>query len=518
MRSTYKSKNRRFLLVGAFDSSLKWGAFLEKEANERGFWMDYCVLIRKSDKGRAQITREQWKASGAKTRPFSTTAEYLVESGKIFDYDAVFMIVDGRSTATLNTLVDEAFSKGESETRPVMVAGYAGLVLERWLGGMADRIDSDFLCVNSKQDYELMREALPMFGRKDEALICSGLTIFGGVEKRPSVNFPPKVIVFAAQPTVPALRRERLYLLKRLMDYARRYPDSQVLFKPRHKPGEKAFNKEKFSYLELLEKWFAVEDIPQNFAVVYEPMPELISKADLVLSVSSTAAPEAWFYGVPFATIADFGFSDIYGGPFFASSNRLMTFDQIENHEFQDVDDTWVERQLSIADNPSGEILNRVESKIAEWEGDPSGMQMPTTPYRHAYEKMMSTEITISAAFEAEETQVAAMQIAKKRLSMKQIMVSVATRAVGILARLPGMRGPLKAIAASSLISVRRRVDPAFDPDFLPQIPSKRRMVLRLANVWDGVQRLPVIGKIVPFIATVCMEGLNKTENKRDYR
>ena len=499
-----QGKSLKMLLVGAFDSSLKWGAFLENTLNKSGHTMEYCLLERKSGAGQIQITREQFQASGAGAVPFMSSIDYLVESGKIFEYDAAFLIVDGRSTEKLVSKVRRLYATGEFAKRPVLIAGYAGLVLERWLGGMADRIDADFLCVNSRQDYDLMKKALPMFQRSPEALIFSGLTIFENIEKRTDVAFPPKTILFAAQPTVPEKRRERLYTLTRLLDYARRHPDRTILFKPRHKPGEAAFNTEKFSYLTLLDNWFEQEEIPENFQVVYDPITRLFAKSDLVVSVSSTAAPEAWFYGVPFVTIADFGFSDIYGGPFFHDSGRLVTFDQLENDELTPMREEWIERQLSIPPSPSSEILNRVEALIMKWDAIPGSDAMPIVPYRVAHEKMMDAKF-VQVNGLPENTK---EQETGPTFFLKRWLVQGGTFICATFALLPVFKSGIKAVAASSLISVYRKNNPNYEPHFLPEDDGKRAMVLKMVKFWDSVQKVPLLNKAIPFIATVTRDAV----------
>ena len=59
-------------------------------------------------------------------------------------------------------------------------------------------------------------------------------------------------VVFAAQPTVPAGRLERLYTLTRLIDMARRHPGHNFVLKPRHRPGESTLHKVRYHYVNLL--------------------------------------------------------------------------------------------------------------------------------------------------------------------------------------------------------------------------------------------------------------------------
>lgn len=64
----------------------------------------------------------------------------------------------------------------------------------------------------------------------------------------------PYTVVFAAQPSVPESRKDRTYLLDRLIGHARLHPDREVLLKLRSKPGEHTTHIEELPYQKLVQK------------------------------------------------------------------------------------------------------------------------------------------------------------------------------------------------------------------------------------------------------------------------
>src|SRR5260221_62618 len=68
-------------------------------------------------------------------------------------------------------------------------------------------------------------------------------------------------VVFAAQPSVPESRADRQYLLRRLVDHARRHPRREVVLKLRSKPGEHTTHIEEPPFQRLAKGM----DLPPNF-------------------------------------------------------------------------------------------------------------------------------------------------------------------------------------------------------------------------------------------------------------
>ena len=61
-------------------------------------------------------------------------------------------------------------------------------------------------------------------------------------------------VVFVGQPTVPAGKIERLYVAEKMVDLARRHPDTQFVIKPRHRPGEKTLHRMRYHYKTLMDE------------------------------------------------------------------------------------------------------------------------------------------------------------------------------------------------------------------------------------------------------------------------
>ena len=106
----------------------------------------------------------------------------------------------------------------------------------------------------------------------------------------------PYRVVFAAQPSVPAGRAERRYLLRRAVAHARRYPDREVVVKLRSRPGEHTTHLEEVPYQKLAtERDLAA---PANLRLAYGHMGRVLDGTDLLVEVATRSVrwlrPGGW--------------------------------------------------------------------------------------------------------------------------------------------------------------------------------------------------------------------------------
>lgn len=150
-------------------------------------------------------------------------------------------------------------------------------------------------------------------------------------------------MVFAVQPSVPDSRADRSYLLERAAGHARKHPDREVLIKLRSKPGEHTTHLEEQPYQRLAER--IPGGLPPNCRLVYGNMGEVLDGADLLVTVSSTAALESLHRAIPTAILTDLGIREALGNHHFLGSGCLASWDQLDSGLLPTGDPLWLAAQ-----------------------------------------------------------------------------------------------------------------------------------------------------------------------------
>ena len=129
-------------------------------------------------------------------------------------------------------------------------------------------------------------------------------------------------IYFFAQAISPPSRRGRRHLLEMLGAIARANPDRTVWIKLRHLPHENQdhLHRERYPYPTLM----AASDFacPENLKVTADPMDEVLERAALGLTCTSTAAADLVRAGVP--TLIYLDYVENYLDPMVAPMRRLF--------------------------------------------------------------------------------------------------------------------------------------------------------------------------------------------------
>lgn len=214
--------------------------------------------------------------------------------------------------------------------RPVVVTGYPGVVYEKLTEGLLLRHGADLLLAGSPYDAERFRAVLDGVGADASALAVSPLPFLGGPRHDPApaaAGQRPFRVVFAVQPSVPADRADRVYLLERAMAHARRHPEREVVLKLRSAPGEHTTHVEELPYQRLVRR---AGTPPANFRLAYGHMGEVLDTTDLLVTVSSTAALEALSRGIPAAVLTDLGVREPMGNHYFTGSGCLASWDELD--------------------------------------------------------------------------------------------------------------------------------------------------------------------------------------------
>jgi hypothetical protein len=265
---------------------------------------------------------------------------------------------------TLRFTVDLATRATDRGLTPVVVTGWVGVVIEKITAGYLDRVGSDIVAVNCVDDLEHFVSVAQQLELSPNNLLLSGLPILGS-SAAPQRPGPIRRVLFADQPTVPGSASERLYLYRRLVEYASAHPEREVLLKPRHRPDEDTFHTMKHHPEDLL----AGAERPPNFRIDYTPISELLPQVDLLLTMSSTACLEAVGAGCRVGLVLDLGVHERYGNHAFLDSGLLRTFDQLIADDVGTPGRAW--QGSYFFDRPgtaTEQIVDRVERLLASGE------------------------------------------------------------------------------------------------------------------------------------------------------
>lgn len=250
------------------------------------------------------------------------------------------------------------------DPRPLVITGYVGVVYENLVDGLLLRAGADLIGANSPADLEAFAAILASVGARSESLVRTQLPFLD--DPVPRTRTGRFTVTFAGQPGVPASRWERQQLVQRLADHARRHPERDVLVKLRNLPGEVATHPEPFPYDELIRGLGSQR--PANLKVIGGLMSKALSRTDLLVTVSSTAAVEAVHAGVAAAVLTDFGIRETLGNTYFLDSGLLASFDQLDEGLVPEVRREWAQQRgmLDLRDD----LPARVRQELAAPRGE----------------------------------------------------------------------------------------------------------------------------------------------------
>ncbi|MFD0444803.1 MULTISPECIES: DUF6716 putative glycosyltransferase [Streptomyces violaceusniger group] len=373
MSSRTKSPVRVAVLADS-DTRWKWGALTahrlvpdgSDSASERR--LDGFLL-----RGRATPTARQLTEVGVRADAMrEVTGVEFVRAMDRERYDVIVLsLVGGAVQAMLHGL---RHAWEGAERRPVVVTGYVGVVYEKLADGLLLRHGADVVLANSRHDAERFRDVYKGVGADAESVVECALPFLGGdrydEKARLGREYPGGTVVFAVQPSVPDNRADRTYLLRRAVEHARRHPDREVVVKLRSKPGEHTTHIEELPYQKLIAKFG--DDLPANFRLAYGNMGEVLDTADLLVTVSSTAALESLHRSIPTAVLTDLGVRETLGNHHFLGSGCLASWDQLDAGHLPEPDAEWLSRQGVAADGPYETWFDAARERVAELAAAPA--------------------------------------------------------------------------------------------------------------------------------------------------
>ncbi|MFE7268986.1 DUF6716 putative glycosyltransferase [Streptomyces sp. NPDC057623] len=363
----------RVAVLADSDTRWKWGALTAnriapERKGESDIRLDGYLL-----RGRATPTPRQLQEVGVHADSLrEVTAVEFLRAMAQESYDVlVLALVGGGVQAVLHGL--KRVWEGQAR-RPVVVTGYVGVVYEKLADGLLLRHGADLVLANSRQDAERFRAVYEGVGADASAVTEVALPFLGGEPYAGERD--PYTVVFAAQPSVPDSRKDRTYLLNRLIQHARRHPEREVLLKLRSKPGEHTTHIEELPYQKLAQGL----EPPANFRLVYGNMGEVLDRTDLLVTISSTAALESLHRRIPTVVLTDLGVRETLGNHHFVGSGCLASWDQLDDGHRPAADEEWVSRQGVCADGTYATAFDAARERIAELLDRPGGLPA-LTPY-----------------------------------------------------------------------------------------------------------------------------------------
>jgi hypothetical protein len=337
-------KNRRVLLVADFDSFIKSAFGFAEPLKEHGA----VVTPRLAATVRGQLSAHQAEKLGLGPRPVRKPLPAIVDEAFDGDFDVILLSLDGSRTRRFLHFYGKRARREGTGRRPLIVTGYPGIVFRMHLNGFMDRAPVDLFCMTSKVDHDLYTTAVGALGADPSNAIVTGLSITWRMGA-PVADDPAIVrdaIVYFDQPTVPVSFTQRSFVVDQLIALARRFPDTQVLLKPRHRPDELTIHWTKYHLADIAA---ARRDVPANFRVVYDSVDALLKRTKVALTFSSTAAIEAMRAGIPTRILSDLGVSETTGVSFYVGSGALASIADIRPDMPVAVRPEWLEEVAGVA-------------------------------------------------------------------------------------------------------------------------------------------------------------------------
>ena len=328
---------KKLLVISCYDSFLKASFNIASVFKKNRYRVKYFIY-----KDYQDIDARHFKEIGFEDTYESGWIKDLFRNDDILEFDAIMLSMEGPAIHKFYQLYAKHIGERPLPSRPVLFAGYVGIVYENFMQGFMDRQPLDVYYVNCKNDLKLFKKYCRKLKLPADNLVLTGLPMLDTAYRLvPERNRSSKALLFAGQPTVPKSFKERAYIIRYLVGYARTHPHEKIYFKPRHKPNQSTFHLAMYHYEDIFRYLRKRESIPSNFILTYQPILDLLKQVDLCLTVSSTAAFEALCMGIPVGFLADFGISEKYGNYYFADSGCLTTLNRLDLNNLPSMDPAW---------------------------------------------------------------------------------------------------------------------------------------------------------------------------------
>ncbi|WP_172300532.1 DUF6716 putative glycosyltransferase [Pseudoruegeria sp. HB172150] len=243
-------------------------------------------------------------------------AEAFRQVTPLQEFDA---IVTSRVFAPLRDMLKKAHLR-HMAGRPCVIAFQGGLDFDPERG-FANRSRTDSLFIVPKGDIARYRAVAERLDAGAQYL-GFGHPTFLGPPPVPEDLAARRDVVFFAQALSPATRAGRLFVLRMLAAVARAHPERTVWIKLRHLPHENRdhLHREELPYPELIAA--LPGPCPANLRLTAEPMDDVLARAGIGITCTSTAAVDLVRAGVPALVFLDY--AENYLDPLVPPMRRLF--------------------------------------------------------------------------------------------------------------------------------------------------------------------------------------------------
>lgn len=347
------------------DSSIKLSSYLAKVFFRNGFLVKTYIIDEPSAQNESLIKDYEFPGEIIYVSDYSS----FCNSNDILEFDIVHIVTVGNYIVDLLSSIHLKLSIRPVK-RPLFVTGLIGTLGGAEYHCYMQRQMVDLFYVGGDFDKDRLQLIAKKFGDDPEKIVNTGLPIYDGVrdhnknETTKTAATEPDTILFAGQPTFPRRRHEREWVALKMFELAEKFPNKKFILKPRVRPGEDTIHSTQFHYEDLINSLNV--SIPSNFHLSYENIQSLISRSDMVLTISSTAALEAIVAGKNVGFITDFGITEEFGNHVFVDSGGLVSFTQMLGDKWPVLNRDWVTSYVNLELESSNKIFNVILEKLAK--------------------------------------------------------------------------------------------------------------------------------------------------------
>ncbi|WP_306369800.1 DUF6716 putative glycosyltransferase [Nocardiopsis sp. CC223A] len=325
----------RVMAIADSDSYLKWSAALLGALPGEGWDTDLAVVrspvAPSADQVRAAVAGTPLAGREVPVRgALELRSRLLRERPDVLMLNCTGPVVDALAHALVG------------ERRPVLVSGLPGISVPATERAWLYRSTADLFVLHSHREVAEFTDLGARLGATG-AVGLATLPFLPEPRPRAGTGGGRPRVVFASQAKVPAERGQREQVLLGLAALAEARPDLEVVVKLRAREDEAQTHKEKYHY-EALWRYMAARGEVRPDAVAFRtgPMVEYLEDAAGFVTVSSTAALEAFALDVPTLVLTDFGLNAEQINLVFEGSGVLGTLDDVRAARFRRVDGAWL--------------------------------------------------------------------------------------------------------------------------------------------------------------------------------
>jgi len=339
---------KKILLIASYDSFLRSGIEIAKTISNA----DIEIKIRTTVSN--QLSEDQLK-NIFQNKVYNYSFFYLNDYKNI-DFNKYDIIILSAGNGFMKPFFEFYMSnKRINRSKIITMSLFPGVIFGD-INSIVARINSDILLCNNKMDYEVSNKIKKVW-KLNTTILHYGFPVIKDIKSNTKEN-----IYFFEQVKIPNTYVDRMFILRKLIDYAFENPNETIYIKPRVSKKEKTVHINKYPMEKLLRDYQKNAPIPSNLFFTYQSIDECFSKTKLAITMSSTVAFEAMYNNIPVAIISDFGIRNEFANKDFLDSGCMISFSDL-NKIIPKVNQSWYN---SMVDFPKDRVflLNQCIDKL----------------------------------------------------------------------------------------------------------------------------------------------------------